>query len=111
MTTKPNMTTHPAPTPPASGPDGVELAPDGLPAGEFERGQHFKRIAQQTKHQAKVNQIIGMVVDCAKTGCSGSYLAEYLGVTPTADIRHLANILTCANESKEVQEALSKLHL
>lgn len=53
---------------------------------------------------------IGEILRWYDAGCgSGSHLAEALALPPSQNIRALANILTCAKDSPEVQRMLAAL--
>jgi hypothetical protein len=58
----------------------------------------------------RIPALMDRIQELEDAGCgSSSHLAEWLGVKPTAEIRHLANVLTCANDSLDVKAMLARL--
>lgn len=79
------------------------------------RELHEQRVAVREGRASPVMErftsadIRGVVKWALAGGGSGSHLAESLNVALTPDVRWLANVLTIAHESKEVQAELAKL--
>ena len=80
--------------------------------------EDFKKFASEPlalmvpvpKRNMDASGALGEILRWYDAGCgSGSHLAEALALPPSQNIRALANILTCANESPEVQRMLAAL--
>ena len=81
---------------------------DNIPPLHTRRAQHFTGSARDVQRfgEETVRAILNWYADGAG---SGSHLAETIGLPPSNNLRHLANVLYCARHSKEIQDQLAAL--
>lgn len=81
---------------------------DNIPVLHTRRAQHYTGTARDVQKFAEL-AVRAILLWHERGAGSGSHLAETLGLPPSNDLRHLANVLYCARHSKEVRDQLAAL--